>query len=492
MSSIGPLPRLLVVGLGVLVAPLDSSVNVAFPYMTDHFSVPISDTKLIVVSFILTSISLLLISGRAGDVWGHRRVFQTGLAISAAALALDAAAPSFSILLAARVAQGVGAALIFGSGLALAIGLYPENRRGLVIGAYGMMFAAGMAGGPYIGGLLIDAWDWPAVFWFRVPIALAALAMSPLLPPPRRAAPDRPETPARFDFTGAALLGAGIAALFIAINMIWAGGLTWLGFAAISVLAFAFFIRRQAYHPQPIIDLKYFRAPWFSGLAAASVLINLASFVIMLLTPFYLRRISGLGAGDAGLVLASYPAGLAVAALATGRILGAIDLRVRATHLSARTLAARFLVLAALVGAAGLWLVGGWNTATGLGAMLAGMVLTGLGLGIFQASYFYTVTGEIPRANRGVAGSLAEMTRATGYLAAASLLFELFRIVSDDAAAAGAGADAAFLAGFQATLNWAAALSAAVFVLALVAARGQIGIKANGAKPNGAKDGRSG
>ena len=128
-TPVHPVRRLLIVGLGVLVAPLDSSVNVAFPYITDHYSVAASDMRLIVVSFILTTISLLLIAGRAGDVWGYRRVFQSGLLISAAALALDAAAPPFPVLLAARVIQGIGAALIVGSGPALAIGLFAENRR---------------------------------------------------------------------------------------------------------------------------------------------------------------------------------------------------------------------------------------------------------------------------------------------------------------------------------------------------------------------------
>ena len=173
-----PLPRILIVGLGVVVMPLDSSVNVAFPYMIDHFSLAVSGTKLIVGSFIVTSISLLLIAGRGGDVWGHRRVFQSGLLISAVALALVAWAPSFTTLLAARVLQGFGGALIVGSGPALAISLYPENRRGAVIGGYTLMFASGTAAGHIIGGVLTDAFDWQAVFWYRVPIALAALALT--------------------------------------------------------------------------------------------------------------------------------------------------------------------------------------------------------------------------------------------------------------------------------------------------------------------------
>lgn len=457
-----PLPRLLIVGLGVVVMPLDSSVNVAFPYITDHFSLPVSDTKLIVVSFIVTSISLLLIAGRGGDVWGHRRVFQCGLLISAVALALVAWAPDFTTLLAARVLQGLGGAFLVGSGPALAIGLYPERRRGAVIGFYALMFAVGTAAGPIIGGVLTGAFDWQAVFWYRVPIALAALALTPFLP-----APPSSEKPADFDFTGAAYLGAGVAALFIALNLVWAGGAAWAGFAVIAGLGFVLFVRRQKRILAPIIDLAYFRRAWFSGFTAASVAVNMASFSVMLLAPFYLNRIAGMGAGEAGLILASYPAGLALAALTTGRVLARMD---RSAPAAAVARAARLLVFAPLFNGAGLWLIGGWNAATGAGFMLAVMALTGLGLGIFQASYFYIVTGEIPRANRGVAGSLAEMTRSSGYLAAATLLFELFRAAS---------APGGFLTGFQTTLHWAAAISGSVFVLALIAARAQrVGAKA--------------
>ena len=90
--------RIWIIGIGTLIVPLDSTVNVAFPDITRHFAIPAADARLLVVAFILTSISLMLISGRIGDLWGHRRVFQTGLAVSAAALLLVAVSPSYGLL----------------------------------------------------------------------------------------------------------------------------------------------------------------------------------------------------------------------------------------------------------------------------------------------------------------------------------------------------------------------------------------------------------
>ena len=454
-----PLPRLLVVGLGALVVPLDSSVNVAFPYIIDHFAINISDTRLIVVSFLLTSISLLLLAGRAGDVWGHRRVFQSGLVISVTGLALVASAPSFQVLLAARVLQGAGSALIIGNSPALATGLYAENRRALVIGAYAMMIAVGTAIGPILGGLLTDAWAWRWVFWFRVPIAFAALILSPLLP--REA---RPQIATSFNFAGASFLCVCIAALFITLNLAWAGGTAWVFSIVVAALAVLLFGRRQMADREdaapPIIELAYFRKAWFSVLMVASLAVNMAGFTIMLLAPFFLRQVAGLELGPSGLILASYPAGLALAALATGRLLVRKDM---VPVGGARSLAARLLVAAPVLAGAGLWLISGWTDDTASGVLLGTMLLTGAGIGLYQAAYLYIVTGEISRASRGVAGSLAELTRTSGNLAAASVLFELFRVFA---------VETGFLGAFQATFKWAVVIAAAVFLLSLLSSRG--------------------
>src|SRR5438034_4145415 len=167
--------RLVLVGLGISVVPLDSSVNIAFPDITGSFGLPIPMIQWVVICYVLTHAGLMLAFGRIGDIWGHGRVYRAGLLWSIAAFLLCAAAPSFGWLLFFRVLQGISAGLIISCAPALVTGLYPEARRSHALGIFTLMFAVGSAAGPLIGGVLVARWGWPGVFWFRAPIALISL-----------------------------------------------------------------------------------------------------------------------------------------------------------------------------------------------------------------------------------------------------------------------------------------------------------------------------
>ena len=164
--------RLTMIGLGTSVVPLDSAVNIAFPDITGSFGLPIEMIQWVVICYVLTHASLMLAFGRLGDVFGYGRVFRAGLLWNGAAFLFCAAAPSFGWLLFCRFLQGIGAALILSCAPALVTGLFPEDRRSRALAMFTMMHALGSAGGPLLGGLLIDFWGWPSVFWFRSPIKI--------------------------------------------------------------------------------------------------------------------------------------------------------------------------------------------------------------------------------------------------------------------------------------------------------------------------------
>ena len=119
---------MLVIGLGTLIVPLDRAVNIAFPDITTDFSIAISDIQWVVLSYVLTYAALMLVFGKLGDMFGHRRIFLIGLALSAVAFIACALAPAFHWLLLARLLQGIGAALVLSCGPALATALFPESR----------------------------------------------------------------------------------------------------------------------------------------------------------------------------------------------------------------------------------------------------------------------------------------------------------------------------------------------------------------------------
>ncbi len=154
--------RLMLVGLGASVVPLDTAVNIAFPDITRSFGLPIQMIQWVVICYVLTYASLMLAFGRVGDIFGHARVFRAGLLWSVAAFLLCAAAPAYGWLLFFRFLQGIGAGLVISVAPALVTGLYPEHRRSRAVAAFTMMFAIASAAGPLIGGTLVHYWGWAA------------------------------------------------------------------------------------------------------------------------------------------------------------------------------------------------------------------------------------------------------------------------------------------------------------------------------------------
>ncbi len=429
--------RVLVVGLGTMVAPLDASVNVAFPAIVGAFGLPIAQIQWVVIVYMLAQTSLMLVFGRIGDMVGYRRVFLAGSAVSAAGLLLCALSPSYAMLLVGRTMQGVGAGLVLSCGPALATSLQPEAMRARVLGLYTMLYSAGFAFGPAIAGVLVGWFGWQSVFWFRVPIAAAAFAGTLALPhAPRR------EGAQRFDGLGAALLILGMAASVLAIDRLQHldAGRVWPAVASVLAAALLWgFARQERRTPQPILDLGLFRLPGFARVTLAAALANLACFVVLLLLPFYLATALGLGPRPIGAVLASTAVGLVTASPVAGAIAGRIG--PRKLMLAGCTAIAVGLAVVAL--------------APPLGCIVAALLVQGFGQGLFMVAFLDVVTATLPAHSRGVAGSLGMLTRTLGVVLGASLLTLAFRSLS------GLG----FLAAFQGSFAVAAGVAAVGFLL---------------------------
>jgi EmrB/QacA subfamily drug resistance transporter len=447
---------LVLIGLGTSVVPLDSAVNIAFPDITGSFGLPIEMIQWVVICYVLTHASLMLAFGRLGDVFGHGRVFRAGLLWNAVAFICCAAAPSFGWLLFCRFLQGIGAALILSCAPALVTSLFPEDRRSRALAAFTMMYALGSAGGPLLGGGLVDLWSWPAVFWFRAPIAVVALVFLNGLPAAPRRGPREP-----VDIVGAGLLALAISTLLLTLNQLQHPGrqlfalIAFSGIAAASLLGFVRWERRIA---QPIVNLDFFREGGFAAINSVSVSVYLTSFAVMLLAPYYLVRFTDLPLPLAGAVLATSSIGSIAASPLAGRIIE-------------RFPAARVAALGALLNGAGLSLIGGWAVGTSLAVVVAPLVLQGFGVGLFQVAYMDLVMGTLPPQHRGVAGSLAMLTRTLGVVIGATLLTLVFHGLEGSPLVNGGPAADGFLPAFRMTFCLAGIVSAVTGVAAVWLAR---------------------
>lgn len=431
---------LFVVGLGTLAAPLDTSVNIAFPDITRAFALEVQDIRWVVIAYVLTYSSLMLVFGKLGDLLGYARIFRLGLLVSAAGFVGCGLAPTYALLLVGRMLQGIGVALILSCGPALATSLFDESQRVRALGAYAAITAVGSALGPLIGGILVERWGWAAVFWFRAPLVLAALALSG-----RIAAAPQAGSARGFDALGALLLVIWMSALLLAfaIPMGFLGPVAPLALAALGVLGLAAFLVHEAHHPEPIVRPALFRDVDLAVLNAASVAVNFAAFSVLLLVPYYLVRIGGLEAGLGGLVLALSAGGTVIGAWLAGRL---------ARHARSGLIALAGIVL----NVCGLGAISLWGAGTGFAVIAATLCAQGFGVGLFQVAYTDRVTATLPAKDRGVAGSLTMVTRTIGIVSAATGLSAAFRTFEQSALSAGMNAAEAFLTGFQLTFLWVA------------------------------------
>jgi len=466
---------LLVVCLGSLVAPLDTMLNTAFPVITGAFGLPLRDLQWLVIPFVLAQSSMALVFGHLGDRLGHRRVFAIGLAASVLAHLAVALAPDYPTLAWLRVLQGAAVGVAVACAPALATLLFPPAEKARALAWYAASFSLATAVGPWVGGLLLQAFGWPAVFWSRAPVALAALLLLPLVP--RLAAPGSvPAAGYGPDYApgsrSAPRSGAGTDGVGQGFDWIGAFGLT--AVLACLVLSLAEFTRPEGVRPQafvllalglggaalfarhesrvahPVLRVEAFRSLRFSGVQAASVIVNLACFGNLMLIPYVLTRDAGASIAAAGLLLSGYPTGSVLGSLLAGRMIQRLGWGSQAGQAWPARLMAGGLAGAAL----GLLLTSAILYAGPVPWLLGlSMLASGIGQGLFQVGYMEATTTMLPIEERGVAGSLVSVTRLLGIVLGATGIGWLQGLTQDYAAsfvALGAGLGlfaAAFAAG---------------------------------------------
>lgn len=467
---------LLVAALAGALPSLDTSVNIALPAITDAFHLDVGEVSWIVVSYVLTYAALLLGCGRLADRVGHRRVLLAGLATSVAGFAACASAPTFPWLVAARTVQGAGAGLLLAAAPALVTLAVAPELRSRALATFQLCTAAGFAVGPPIGGLLLGRWSWPSVWWYRVPVAVALIGLVGWAAHTARTAAVRGEpaerpaaaSPVPLDLPGVATLAVTLGGLLLALTrgreLGWTSALV-LGSLLVGLAAGVAFVAIERRSPAPILDLSLLRRGGFALANALNLAANASWFVVLLLVPYYLLTVRGLGTVAGGVALAATPVGMAAASPAAGRL--------------AQRLAPGPLCAAGLgIEAAGLAAVSRLVPTTPMAIVLGALALVGLGAGLFLVPNQSFVMGSIPRAAQGVAGGVIQTTRTVGVLlgvAGGGTLFEARTAAFvPPAAIAGdpvATADARFMAGFR-DVFVAAALTAGTAALVALLRRG--------------------
>jgi EmrB/QacA subfamily drug resistance transporter len=387
--------------LSLFLVGLDNTaVNVALPSIQRDLRTPISGLQWTVDAYTLTLASLLILAGSLGDRFGRRQVFMTGLSVFTAGSALCAIAPNLGVLAASRVLQGVGGAMMNPVAMSIITNVFTEAKdRAKAIGLWSAAAGVSMAVGPVVGGLLLGAAGWRAIFWLNVPIGLAAVVLTRLFVPESKA-----PTARRFDPVGQVLgivFLAGVTyAIIEAPHAGWLSARTFAVFT-VALASAAGFVRYEMRREQPLIDPRFFGSLPFAGatLMAISGFLALSGFLFM--NTLYLQEALGYSALKAGLL--TLP--IAVASMLGGPRSG----RYVANHGPRAP-----LILAGVLFSVSALMLTGLSPTTPVALLLAAYTVLGLAFGALNPPITNTAVSGMPRAQAGVAAAVASTSRQVG------------------------------------------------------------------------------
>jgi EmrB/QacA subfamily drug resistance transporter len=405
-----------VLSLSLVIIGLDNTIlNVALPTLQSEFSASASTLQWMVDSYLLVFAGLLLVFGTLGDRLGRKLALQSGIAIFGIASLGALIADTSGQVIVIRALMGIGAALIMPATLSIIANVFPAEERGKAIGIWAALAAVGIGLGPLAGGLLIEWFDWSAVFLVNVPAALTAIVLGIRLVPE-----SRDPRPGAFDLLGAALSTAGFTVLVYAIieapETGWTSG-TILGLLAAAVALLAAFVAWERHTPDPMLDLAFFRNPRFSvGTAAVSIAFFALLGGIFALTQF-LQFAHGYSAIEAGAVMSPLALGLVMGAGSSSK---AVD-RLGTGPVVAAGLTGVGVVLASTVL---------WDPSIGAGLLVGWFFLLALSMGWVMAPATEAVVGAVPAARSGVASAMNTVARmvsgALGVAVIGSLVNSLY------------------------------------------------------------------
>lgn len=395
---------------GFLTPFAGSSFNIALPSIAREYALSAVSMSWASLAYLLTSAMFLIPFGKVADMYGRKRVFLYGIAVFTVASGLLAVHPSSSTIIAFRALQGLGSAMIFGTGVAILVTVHEPHERGRVLGLNIAAVYVGLSVGPTLGGFLTTSFGWRSIFLVNVAVGLLVIATTLTKIKGDWAEPGDKT----FDMVGSGVYSAMLLVLMYGMSLlpdadawIWiAGGLLLLGV----------FIYVEARAENPVLDVRLFasnKAFSYSNLAA---LINFsATFAMTLLLSMYLQYLKALNAQQAGMVMIASPVMQALVSPVAGRLsdryapyrLAAVGMTVTGVSI------VPFIFLEA---------------ETSLIYIAGSLALLGVGLALFASPNTNAVMGSVDKSRYGVASSTVGTMRLTGQMLSTGIAMTLFAI----------------------------------------------------------------
>lgn len=396
---------LLACSFAFIIVQLDVTiVNVALPEIGRELGAGVSQLQWVVDAYTLGFAVFLLSAGAIGDRFGSRAVFLGGFALFTLASLACALAPDALTLNLARAAQGVGAALLVPSSLAILNAAYAGDRKQLAKAIAWWTAAGGVsiAAGPVLGGVLMAWFGWRSIFWVNIPICIIGFWLTlRVVPVLRHSGPAR-----RFDVPGQLLAVIALTAFIGAVIEVHALGLTHpalLAAFAVALLAGALFLQVQRRSAAPMLPLQLFKLPGFTPAVLFGVFVNFAYYGVIFILSFYLQTVRGFSVLHAGLIFLPLTGTFLFANIASGWLQSRVGSRLP-------------MIIGGLIGASGYALLAllGISESAGFWAMLPGLALIPAGMGLAVPAMTTAILASVQPSQGGTASAVLNTARQVG------------------------------------------------------------------------------
>jgi EmrB/QacA subfamily drug resistance transporter len=389
------------VAFGLFMIMLDNTVvNVALPSIQRDLGVGLSELQWIVTGYALSFAALMLTGGKLADLLGRRLIFVVGLGIFTLSSLFCGLAETGDALIAWRIVQGVGAALMNPATLSIISATFPPHQRGMAIGIWAGVSALALAIGPLIGGLLTEHIDWSWIFFVNIPVGVLAIGASFLLIDESRDTSDEQ----RLDLPG--LLASGVGLFALTYALIEANTYGWtsariVGAFVVAAVALGAFVWLELHQRLPMMDLNLFRNPTFAGANTVMLLVALAMFGVFFFVSLYMQNILGFSAVQAGAAFLPMTLLIMFVAPIAGRL---------SDRVGSRWLMTTGMVLLAVQ----LFYYSTLGVDEGFFDLLPGLLIGGVGMAITMAPTAAAVVGSVPVDKSGVGSAILNSMRQVG------------------------------------------------------------------------------
>jgi len=403
---------LLIATMSSFITPLmGSTVSVALPSIAKTFALDAVTLSWVAMSVLLASATFLVPFGRVADIYGRKKIFTYGITLYTLSSFFLGLSPSVAFLISFRVLQGIGAAMIFGTGMAILTSVFPPSERGRALGINVASVYVGLSLGPPLGGFLTQHFGWQSIFYFNVPLGLITLVTA-LWKLKGEWAEARGE---KFDLAGSLIYGLSLVAVIYGFSRLPAMTGLWLIIGGI--LGLFAFIQWEMRVASPVLSVRLFRHNAVFSFSNLAALINYsATNAVTFLLSLYLQYIQGFTPQRAGLILIAQPVVMAVLSPVAGRLSDRIEPRVLAS-------------LGMAVTTAGLVMLIFLNPDMGLEYTLLSLGILGLGFALFSSPNSNAIMSSVERKFYGVASGTLGTMRITGQmlsLGIATLVFAIY------------------------------------------------------------------